>query len=148
VVRCLVRRTLICGTLVRGFLGVCVAIGFPSGCHFVTSSAAGAVGSDMAGERPIQRLLMRRDLYARLARTTVRLRPHCGADNTESIDFGPRLEYLRESSLRQSSPYFLRSVSRTPCSFPDGTLAYRSRSDFLDCGATGDRTRGQVDSAQ
>jgi hypothetical protein len=34
---------------------------------FVTSSAAGAVGSDMARERPTRRLLMWRDLWANLA---------------------------------------------------------------------------------
>ena len=43
VVSCMISES-----LVRGFL----VTGFPSGCHFVTSSAAGAVAGDMATKRP------------------------------------------------------------------------------------------------
>src|SRR5208283_253081 len=62
VVSCLVNGFLVNGFLVSAFL----VTGFPSSCHFVTSSAAGAVESDRAGGRPTGRLLMWRDLWAKV----------------------------------------------------------------------------------
>jgi len=55
----------------------------------VTSSAAGAVGSDMAGERPTGRLLMRRDLWVNLARNRVRCHTRRVAGNTPPGGRGP-----------------------------------------------------------
>jgi len=55
---------------------------------FVTSSAAGAVGSDMAGERPTPRVLMRRDLWVYLARDYVRRRTRRVTGNTLPVAYG------------------------------------------------------------
>ena len=138
---CVVARCLIRGLLVTGF---------PNRCHFVTSSAAGAVGKEKGRSRANQECTDLARLSSIISDASVtgehgvfgQIHAENPTHRKNAISTAPT---VRLKCLCDEDPF---PLSRTFGAVTDGTAARWSCADVLDCGATGDRESRNLDLAE